>query len=196
MSNSIEYYDENGQAFFDRTVNLEMGHIHETFLSLLTKKAHILDAGCGSGRDAKHFIEQGYKVTAFDGSSEMVKRAQAHLGQNILQLQFQAIDFHQEFDGVWACASLLHVPYDELRGIMEKIHASLKATGIFYASFKYGNSKRPAGSRDFYDMDENLIVPHVKGLFETLKAWKTDQRSNIAPSPTKEWLNLLYRKIS
>ena len=85
---STEYYNKNAQSFYDRSVSLEVDELYEPFLSRLEKGAHILDAGCGSGRDTKHFLELGYKVTAFDGSGEMAKLASALTGQDIKTRMF------------------------------------------------------------------------------------------------------------
>ncbi|MDP1975918.1 MAG: class I SAM-dependent methyltransferase, partial [Alphaproteobacteria bacterium] len=80
------------------------------FLAQLPLSSKILDAGCGVGRDAHVFENLGHKVTAFDGSFEMVKLANQILKEPAKLMLFQDIDFSEEFDGVWAVASLIHVP--------------------------------------------------------------------------------------
>jgi SAM-dependent methyltransferase len=85
------------------------------FLPLLPKRANIIDAGCGSGRDSKHFLALGHKVIAFDTSSKLVKLATKFTQFDIQCssfLEFNTKDNSQ--DGIWACASLLHVPRNEL----------------------------------------------------------------------------------
>ena len=131
-------------------------------ISLLPEHAHVLDAGCGSGRDSKAFLDSGFLVTAFDASREMRKRASEYLGQEVLDMRFQEIAFKNEFDGIWACASLLYVPMDQLPETMKKLNASLKDGGIIYASFKYGDGTKMRGERKFSDFNEVSIVP----LFE------------------------------
>ncbi len=130
MNRSIAYYNENAEDFFNRTVHVDLLHFYQKFLALLPKEAHILDLGCGSGRDAHYFKIQNFKITALDASEELVKLASAHIGQNVLLMKFQEIRFQSMFEGVWANASLLHVPYETLNLILKKIHASLKEGGI------------------------------------------------------------------
>jgi len=109
---------------------------------------------------------------------------------------FQDIHFSSEFDAVWANASLLHVPYENLREVLEGFHKALLPSGILYASFKYGTSIRLTEDRIFFDMDEVSIEPYLKGLFVPLEIWKSaDTRSTVAPSPDKSWLNFIARRI-
>ena len=135
----MNYYDKNAQEFFDGTVDADMSSHHEEFLKNLPENSHILDAGCGSGRDVKIFKERGYKVTAIDGSLEMCKLASEFANINVHHIQFQKIEFKNEFNGIWASASLLHVPSDEIDLVLNKLKEALKDDGIFYASFKLGD---------------------------------------------------------
>ena len=86
--------------------------------------------------NTKYFLSQGYQVTAFDGSTEMVKLATKETGIDVLHSTFQDINFKKSFDGVWAQA---RVPYNEIINVYKKIHAALKPEGIFYASYGYGS---------------------------------------------------------
>src|ERR1700761_7847316 len=102
MSNpSIAYYDRNGAQFFDRTAGADMSADHARFHAHVPPGGDILEAGCGSGRDAQVFTKAGYTVTAFDGSAEMVRLATAHTGLPILHKRFDEIDWHDTFDGIW-----------------------------------------------------------------------------------------------
>ena len=131
-----------------------------------------------------------------DVALEMVKIASSTLGKDVLQMYFQDIDFSQEFDAIWACASLLHVPYDELKKVLQKLHRALRPSGIFYASFKYGHSSRQKDDRSFFDMDEKSIQPYLADLFQPIETWKSeDTCSQVAPGPYKAWLNIICRSI-
>ncbi|MCD4741714.1 MAG: class I SAM-dependent methyltransferase, partial [Desulfobacteraceae bacterium] len=105
----LNYYDKNAQSFFNDSVNINLDDLYGTFLSPLDKGAHILDAGCGSGRDSKVFINKGYKVTSFDSSAELVKLASKHIGIQVKLMDFSQLDENNTYDGIWACASLIHV---------------------------------------------------------------------------------------
>ncbi len=163
INKNINYYDKNADSFFEGTVNVDMSEVRQRFLKYIPAGERILDAGCGSGRDSKAFLDNGYDVLSFDASKEMCRRASEYIGREVMNLSFEQMDFDNEFDGVWACASLLHVPMDELPGIMKKIYLSLKKNGVIYASFKYGSGTTVRGERQFSDFTEKSIIP----LFET-----------------------------
>lgn len=107
---TLHYYQNHAQDFFDGTVNVDMTPLYEAFTQHLAHGARVLDAGCGSGRDAKAFHEMGYLVDAFDASSAMVELARQHTGLPVQLMTFSEIDGKAQFDGIWCCASLLHVP--------------------------------------------------------------------------------------
>lgn len=192
---NIDYYDNNSRSFYDRTINVDLSDNYEKFLSNLQAGAHVLDAGCGVGRDTKYFLSRGYKITSVDASEKMVELAAIETNAQIIHTTFQELNFCDIFDGVWAQASLLHVPYEETREIYNKIKDSLKAKGIFYASYKYGTSFMPTEERDFYNMTEETIVPYLDNLFDIVEIWtKNDRTSKVAPSPAGLWLNFIARK--
>jgi len=193
---TIDYYDNHSQAFYDRTINADITDSYEKFLKYLPKKANILDAGCGVGRDTKYFLSKGHAVSAFDASQKMVKLACRETGVGVIHSTFQELNFENMFDGVWAQASLLHIPYDMTREIYQKIHLSLKQNGIFYASYKYGNSYMETPERDFYNMNENKILPYFAGLFNVIELWeKKDNRNKVVPAADGSWLNFIVCKI-
>ncbi len=159
---NVEYYDKNADSFFAGSINADMSDDRQRFLNYVPAGGRILDAGCGSGRDSKALLDAGYEVVAFDASSEMRKRASEYIGREVLDLRFEDISFDNEFDGIWASASLLHVPMDDLPDVMRKMRKALKVNGVIYASFKYGEGTTARGERLFSDFTEKSIVP----LFE------------------------------
>nr|WP_081675823.1 NUDIX domain-containing protein [Butyrivibrio sp. AC2005] len=194
VDNNVEYYDMNADSFFAGSVNADMSYERDRFIALLPEHGRVLDAGCGSGRDSKAFMEAGFIVTAFDASKEMRKRASEYLGQEVLDMRFEDIDFHNEFDGVWACASLLHVPVNQLPETMKKMNASLKSSGVIYASFKYGDGTKMRGNRRFSDLNENSIVTLFEdaGFVIICNEVGTDNR----PGRENEmWVNAIGKKL-
>ncbi|CAK6511226.1 class I SAM-dependent methyltransferase [Rickettsia helvetica] len=190
---NIQYNNNNAQEFYNRIINADLSDNYKAFTSYLPEKAHILDAGCGVGRNTKYFLSQGYQVTAFDGSTEMVKLASKETGTNVRQLTFQDIDFDELCDGVWTQATLLHVPYNETTNVYKKIHAALKPEGIFYASYGYGSDIIQSDDRDFYNMNEDTIKPYFNGLLEIVKIW-TEKSKRFSPSKEALWLNFIVKK--
>ncbi len=193
---SYQYYNENAQEFYDRTIDADVSKLYQAFLRNFPEQGRILDLGCGSGRDAKFFSEKGYHVVAVDASIEMVKKTQevAPLVK-AKQLFFEDLDLIEEFEGVWANASLLHVPYESLPQIFDKIARSLKNQGVFFCSFKYGTGYRSTPGRDFYDMDEDRFQKLLPSSFSIIEmAQEDDSRSQRSPSPDQKWLQVLCHK--
>lgn len=189
----MNYYDLNAEEFFNETVNADMTPHYNEFLQKIPENGSILDAGCGSGRDAKIFKSLNYKVTAIDGSIEMCKLASEYANVTIKQMQFQDINFKNEFDGIWASASLLHVPSDEIDSILNKLKDSLKENGVLYASFKYGNFEGLRNGRFFNDLTEITATELFENNeFKVLKTWLTD---DSRPKREEKWVNILVKKI-
>ena len=191
---SIDYYNKYASIYFENTVDLNMEEILDKFISLLPEGGTVLDLGCGSGRDSLYLMNKGFDVTAIDGSEELCKLASIHIGQDVLNMQFQELDFHQVFDGVWACASLLHTTPAQLHEILDKIDESLNPGGVLYMSFKYGDFRGYRNGRYFadykiHDMEE--ILQHHEN-FETLEIWKS---SDIRAEREEDtWLNIIIKK--
>ncbi|WP_303867608.1 bifunctional 2-polyprenyl-6-hydroxyphenol methylase/3-demethylubiquinol 3-O-methyltransferase UbiG [Acetobacterium wieringae] len=191
---TLHYYNHTAHTFVQGTVDADLCKLHRLFLKLLPIQAHILDLGCGSGRDAKAFIDAGYKVTAMDGSDGCCKLAGDYIGQPVLCQTFDELDFVNAFDGVWACASLLHVPYGELTGIFEKVVRALRPGGTLYASFKYGDFEGERNGRYFTDLTEERLL----GLLEPmagLEVVETFVTGDVREGRDAEkWLNVIGKR--
>jgi len=147
------------------------------------------------GRDSKFFISKGHTVQAFDGSEEMVRIASKELDQTVLHMTFQNMSLEKEFDAIWAYASLLHVPYEELCGVVESLNHALKPNGILYASFKYGDCLRKVDGRDFFDHNEQTIKPYLEGFFDPTDIWVTEDTRSQDANFCKSWLNILSKAV-
>jgi SAM-dependent methyltransferase len=195
QKDTLEYYQSNAKKFFDGTVSVDVTDLYTPFLELLPETGVILDAGCGSGRDTRFFMRQGFKVVAFDNSSEMVKLASGFTGQDCLLLSFDDIGFENKFNGVWACSSMLHVPKNNMINVLNKLCIALKNDGILYTSFKYGNDENFRNGRLFSNYNEesfNALLTDQKEL-DVVKYWKTnDLRSG---REDEKWLNVLLKKV-
>ena len=157
MNQTTKYYNDNAQAFIENTLNVDMSEVRNQFLAYLPAEAHILDAGCGSGRDSLAFKSLGYQVTAMDASLAMCEQTAKLLGQEVRHMTFQALADEALYDGIWACATLLHVPSDEMLSVWQGLSHALKVGGILYASFKYGTYEGERNGRYFTDFDEAQI---------------------------------------
>ncbi|MCG3864472.1 MULTISPECIES: class I SAM-dependent methyltransferase [unclassified Photobacterium] len=191
---TIQYYNDNAQSFVDGTVNVDMESLYSPFVKLLPDNALILDAGCGSGRDTRAFLSMGFDVEAIDASEEMVRHATAYTGINVKQQTFQDIDVSNSYDAIWACASLLHVPQEQLLIVFSRLEKALKAGGVWYFSFKYGNEERVKDGRTFTDMNEESIRA-LLSQFPTLMEESVWLTLDARPDRDEKWLNVIVRKV-
>ena len=194
MNNTINYYNQNAENFIANTQNADMHPTQERFLRLLDANTSILDFGCGSGRDTKYFLEKGYRVTATDGSSELCRLASEFIGIKVKEMLFQELDAMNQYDGIWACSSILHLPKKELLPVIQKMCEALKDNGIIYTSFKYGDFEGERNGRYFTDFTEKTFREVVEKIPELTieEHWIT---SDVRPGRGEEkWLNLILRK--
>lgn len=190
---TIDYYNQNAETFVHGTVSVDFKEVQDKFLRLLAGK-RVLDFGCGSGRDTKYFIERGLDVVAIDGSEELCKSASAYTGIQVKHMLFQNLDEVDCYDGIWACSSILHLPKDELKIVIKKMSRALKAKGIIYTSFKYGNFEGERNGRFFTDFTLEMFKEFIKDVEDIVieEYWIT---GDVRPGREEEkWLNLVLRK--
>jgi len=190
----MSYYDEHAEAYIQGTAFVDMGGQYDLFLPHLKEGASILDAGCGSGRDSRIFLDRGYRVEAFDASLEMVKAASALTGLPVRLLRFQEVAYQQQFDGIWASASLLHVPRAELSDVFGRLHRALRPGGILYASFKEREADFVSVKRTFTCFTEEALRPFIGqlGLFTIVDL---QHSRDLRPGREEErWLNVVLQR--
>ena len=188
---TMNFYNETAKDYRDRTMNLDMGPLYAPFLSRLPAGGHILDAGCGPGRDARVFKDLGFVVTAIDGSPEMCHLAGEHLGQHVHRMGFLDIEWVRRFDGIWACASLLHVHPRDLPDAFQRLTNALKRPGVLYASFKHGKTQGMRGGRWFTDLTETTLRDAMQHSPELIirELWRT---ADLREGRQNEiWLNAI-----
>ena len=194
MNDTINYYNQNASAFIEGTINVNMGDIYRRFLDVIPGQSHILDLGCGSGRDSKFFNDIGHLVTAVDGSPELCQKATEYTGLPVGCILFDELDFHEEFDAVWACASLLHVEKSKMFDVLKLVSNALKSGGTLYVSYKYGQNQRLQSGRLFSDYTEEDIpfLFNQENNLNCLEWWIT---ADARPDRSNEqWLNILCKK--
>ena len=192
---TIDYYNENASRFTGDTQTLEFTEVQDRFIEQLPDNAIVMDFGCGSGRDSLYFLNRGFRVTAIDGSEEMVRIASELTGLEVKQCFFTELNDINIYDGIWACASLLHCQREELHDVFHRLVRALKQNGVLYCSFKYGTFEGERNGRWFLDMNEDVFsefIMHFPEL-ELVDEWIS---SDIRPGRDSEkWLNILLRKI-
>ena len=172
-----------------------MSALYSPFLAYMPPGGRILDAGCGSGRDSHYFLQQGYRVEAFDASVEMCRLASSLIGQTVLQKTFEEIDYVSAFDGVWASASLLHVRRDRIDAVLQRFSWALKPSGVMFVSFKLRDGEWEQNGRLFNGYDETSFRELITQLpsFVLGSIWTSD---DVRPDRKQEkWLNALIRRV-
>jgi len=193
---SQAYYDRNAVEYATATRDVDASALYDRFLKYLPPKARILDAGSGSGRDTLAFLARGYDVDAFDSSSALCELSTQLTGIRTRHLRFQDFEGVDQYDGIWACASLLHVPQHELTDAIQRLVRSLKDHGVIYMSFKHGAGERISADGRFYS---DMNAAQLKSLFEDipvaelLDVWITQGEGSFKGHT--EWLNAIARKL-
>lgn len=194
LDETIEYYENNATDYIQATLHADVSGLYKPFEDLLPPRARILDLGCGSGRDSKYFVDQGYDVVAIDPVLSMCEQTRSMVDIPVLQMRAQQIDFWNEFDGVWACASMLHIKRDDQEKTLCRIADSLKIGGVLYSSWKYGDIDRVVDGRRFTDFTESSFKELLDKLnvFDAIRIWITqDVRED---NKNQKWLNVLLKK--
>lgn len=196
MSLSIDYYTAHAQQLAPLFNKRDLSAVYARFCPLLPQGAHVLDAGCGTGRDARYFIEQGYTVTAFDLCEEMVRVASEYSGQTVHKMGFQDMNYKEQFHGIWANASLLHVPKAEIRDIFRKFIQALVPGGVWMMSFKHGETERIYPDHITNDYTQEGLRQLIQEFpqLEVLEMW---QEPNLEPKrPGDMWVRAVVRRVN
>lgn len=196
---TIDYYNQHAAEFVEGTVKVDFTEQQQKFLQWLPQSEEqrlILDLGCGSGRDSKYFLGQGLTVEAVDGSPELCKLVTEYLGQPVQCMLFQELAAVERYDGIWACASLLHLPMEELVPVLKKCAEALKSGGLLYVSFKQGNFSGERNGRWFTDMTEQKLQQLLAAEVPELKPVECSVTKDVRPGREHElWVNAFARKV-
>lgn len=190
--NMSNYYDVNAKEYIENTINCDMSFHYQKFLKYLPKTGKILDVGFGSGRDMIYFKSLGYDVEGIDTSIEFVKNMKEK-GFNVRLESACELNSKCEFDGIWACASLLHIKRDELEEVIIKCMNALKDNGILYCSFKYGDREIEKDGRYFNYINDKIINDSIiKNNFHIVELYKTN---DVRTDRNNEiWINLIAKR--
>lgn len=191
---SIDYYERYANAYYENTVEWSMEEVLSRFIELLPENAEVLDLGCGSGRDTVALEDAGCYVTPMDGSMEMCRLAEIQTDKEVLHMTFAEMDFDEVFDGIWACASLLHVRSEDMDDIMRRVMNALVPGGILYMSFHYGEQEEYRNGRLFHDFTERSMrqVLEKQPDARLLDIWATEDAGGREGN---KWLNVLVKRL-
>ena len=190
MSN---YYESNAERYAAETFSADMSEQYQRFLSLLKKGAKILDVGSGSGRDAFYFQKHGYQVTALEPSKNLGREIRKVFSGEIVCSDIQSYQPTERYDGIWACASLIHLQEEEVLCFFRKIDMYLNDNGIVYASGKSGISTGEVeDGRFFLEFTEQLVekILMVNKQLQLEQRWYTE---DVSGRRGFRWLNVVLR---
>ena len=193
---TIAHYDRSAQSFWDGTRDHDVSQNYAALLDAIEGDPPfaILDLGCGPGRDLKYFRAQGHEAVGLDGSKEFVAMARAYSGCEVLHQDFLALALPLErFDGVFANASLFHVPSLELPRVLRELHATLKPRGVLFASNPRGNNQEGmSGDRYgcYFDLETWRGYVSAAGFVELSHYY----RPPGLPREQQPWLATVWRK--
>jgi len=196
-SSNRSYYDKNAANYVKSTQEVDMSALYKRFIRYLPKGGRILDVGSGSGRDTLAFLKRGHSVEAFDASPMLAKLSSQITGIETKVMRFEELKEVEKYDGIWACASLLHVREKDLPIIVSQLARALRVGGAIYMSFKLGPGERISmDGRFFTDMDEARLSLLIKcePMLDLEEIWITEGEDLFKGQDI--WLNAISVKHS
>lgn len=193
---TISHYDRMAKSFWDGTQNHDVSQNYAALLDAIEGAAPhlILDFGCGPGRDLHYFRSLGHEAVGLDGSKEFVTLARQYSGCEVLLQDFLTLDLPEShFDGVFANASLFHVPSQEAPRVLFELNAALKPRGVLFCSNPIGSNEEGLnGDRYgcFYDLDTWIDFVTSAGFVEVNHYY----RPPGLPRHRQPWLATVWRK--
>ena len=194
---TLQHYEQTAQQFFAGTIDHDVSQNIAALLDAIEAPApyRLLDLGCGPGRDLKTFREMGHEAVGVDGSARFVDMARAYSGCDAWHQDFVQLDLPAAyFDGVYANASLFHVPSAALPDVLQRLHAALKPGGVLFSSNPRGDNREGwngprYGSYYDYDTWERYLVA---AGFSAVQHY---YRPAGLPREQQPWLASVWRKI-
>jgi len=192
---SISYYNTYPEKFIQRTIDANMSKHHNNFVKYIKKGGTILDLGCGSGRDSLFFHNNGYQVTSIDGAIKMVEYCKTILSNPVIHNTFDDYLPDSKFDGIWACASLLHVERNHLSSIINKYIAQLKTNGIFFMSFKDRAEDFEKEGRHFTCFDKKRLLEFIM-QYKNIQILEVTEAIDVRDhTADQSWVSIIIKKV-
>ena len=189
-----DYYNKNAQNFIKDTIDADMNeqyHMFEKYLE--STNLTILDLGFGSGRDSLYFQNKGYDVYSLDPVLSFCEHGKKIGLKRIYQQSVEEMNFVDEFYGIWACASLLHIPFNELVDVFNKCYYALKENGVMYCSFKYGEFEGERNGRFFTDLNEDKLNELINNT--KFKMLELSITNDVRTDRDDRWINIILKKV-
>lgn len=191
---TLAFYEENADAYAALTLGLDVADRRERFLAHVPPGGRILDAGCGAGRDAKAFLERGFRVDAFDASPALAAIAKRHAGIPVEVADLETFEPRAKYDGIWCMSSLLHLSPEAEARVLERLARALVPGGVLYVSYKEGPGCRIQEGRFFRDHTEESLFSLIEATpgLVLVDFWKN---AHADTRRTETFLNAIARRV-
>lgn len=193
QDSTLGYYNSNAEEYCQSTLGADMSKEYRLFLKYMPTGARILDLGCGSGRDTKYFRDNGFNVTAIDGSEEMCRKAESYTGITVRQMDFLSLNDREIYAGIWASASLLHIPKKDLNRMFAKLRKALTKDGVLFVSFKEGSYEGLRSGRYYTDLTEGELFNLVNTV-GGMKIVEAKHFTELRNGEEVRWLCAIIKK--
>lgn len=189
---TMETYDQSAASFADNFWRASLEQVWNTFSEMMPPGGMILDLGCGAGRDVARFNQGGFLAIGADLSMGLLKEAHSRTGGEFVQSDMRAIPFGSaQFDGVWVCASLLHIPRPHAPNVLAQTFRVMGLGSIIYIAVKQGDGEdweEREGPRFFVFYQEDELVEMIRATgFSMETSWITEAGG-------QPWINVIARK--
>ena len=192
---TLRFYETNAENYAKQTLAADLSEINERFARHLRPGASILDVGCGAGRDLHAFRLRGFSPVGLEPSAALAEIARSYTGCRVTVGRVEDMTYASEFDGAWACASLLHLPRHRFPVAMKRIAAAVKTAGPLFLSMQQGVGEFTAPDGRFYSLyqpDALALAVETAGL-ELVEVWDTGD--SLGDRPIR-WINLIARVVN
>ena len=195
MNKTIDYYNEHADSYYRNTVGVDLDATRLRFAAYLPPEASVIDMGCGSGRDDLAFNNMGHRAIGLDASVELVSLAMEMLGIKAFCADMSTWISGEPYDGIWSCASLMHLNDEECKRFFNNLQYNLKSGGAIYISVKSGieTGEDAAGRylRDYTSEEIEALISTVPGL-QIREIWYTEDTLNRREF---KWLNIIAVRL-
>jgi len=192
IARTRQTYDDYAAEHAERFWNASVERAWDSFSALLPPGAQVLDLGCGAGRDVAVLIQRGFDVVGADLSRGLLREAQRRTAGMYVQVDMRAVPFGKaQFDGVWMCASLLHIPREQAPDVLAQVRRVMGLGSVLYTAVKQGDGEgwqETESPRFFTYYQQDQLAEMIQNVgFVVLTSW-------IEEFAGRNWVNLIARK--
>lgn len=193
MRSTIDYYNRIADSYYWTTVGIDMSKLRNAFAAYLPAEARVIDLGCGSGRDVMAFGDMGHEASGLDASKELVELAKERLEVKASVGDMVTWRASEPYDGIWCCASLIHLNEEEKKRFFGNLQYNLKPGGVIYISVKEGIE---TGTDEEGVYTSNCTAEELKSFLNGAgcEILETVVTEDAMGRPGVKWLNVIAKK--